>query len=107
MQGSASAVESLAKIAAQNRTVFAHIAEPTSCWRPLDPASPDYGYYKENADWHMYLHQDHPSKEAIIAARDRMLANNPRLRFVGCHLGSMEVDVGEIVRNFDHYPNAA
>jgi hypothetical protein len=97
----------LAKIAAQKRTVFAHIAEPTSCWRPLDLASPDYGYYKENPDWHMYLHPDHPSKEAILAARDRMLANNPTLRFVGCHLGSMEVDVGEIARHFDRYPNFA
>jgi predicted TIM-barrel fold metal-dependent hydrolase len=97
----------LAEIAAHNRTVFAHIAEPTSCWRPLDPASPDYGYYKENPAWHMYLHPDHPSKEAILAARDRMLAQDPRLHFVGCHLGSMEVDVSEIARRFDRYPNFA
>jgi hypothetical protein len=96
-----------ADIAAHNRTVFAHIAEPTSCWRAPDPASPDYGYYKQNPDWHMYLHPDHPSKETILAARDRMLANNPRLRFVGCHLGSMEVDVGEIAKHFDRYPNFA
>jgi len=97
----------LADIAAHNRTLFAHIAEPTSCWRPLDPASPDYQYYKENPDWFMYLHPDHPSKEAILAARDRMLANNPRLRVVGCHLGSMELDVGEIAGHFDRYPNFA
>lgn len=96
-----------ADIAAHNRTVFAHIAEPTSCWRPLDPASPDYSYYKANPDWFMFLHPDHPSKESILAARDRMLANNPRLRVVGCHLGSMEVNVDEIAQRFDHYPNFA
>jgi predicted TIM-barrel fold metal-dependent hydrolase len=55
----------------------------------------------------MYLHPDHPSKETILAARDRMLANNPRLRVVGCHLGSMEVDVNEIAQRFDRYPNFA
>ena len=36
-----------------------------------------------------------------------MLANNPKLRVVGCHLGSMEADVGEIAQRFDRYPNFA
>ncbi|MBZ5594849.1 MAG: amidohydrolase [Acidobacteriia bacterium] len=96
-----------ANIAARNRTVLAHIAEPTSSWRPLDPSNPDYSYYKDNPDWFMYLHPDHPSKQTIIDARDRLLANNPRLRVIGCHLGSMEVDVQEIAEHFDRYPNFA
>ncbi len=96
-----------ADIAAHNRTLIAHIAEPTSCWLPLDSTNPDYSYYKEHPVWYMYLHPDHPSKETIIAARDRMLAKNPKLRVVGCHLGSMEVDVDEIARHFDRYPNFA
>jgi len=96
-----------ADIAAHGRTVLAHIAEPTSSWRPLDPANPDYSYYKDNPEWFMYLHPERPSKETILAARDRMLANNPKLRVVGCHLGSMEVDVDEIARRFDRYPNFA
>jgi hypothetical protein len=96
-----------ADIAAHNRTVVAHIAEPTSSWRPLDPANPDYSYYKDNPEWFMYLHPERPSKETILTARDRMLANNPKLRVVGCHLGSMEVDVDDIARHFDRYPNFA
>ncbi len=28
-------------IAAHNRTVIAHLAEPTSCWQPPNPSSPD------------------------------------------------------------------
>jgi len=96
-----------ADLAAHNRTLFAHIAEPTSCWLRLDPTNPDYSYYKEHPVWYMYLHPDHPSKETILAARDRMLASNPKLRVVGCHLGSMEVDVDEIARHFDRYPNFA
>lgn len=97
----------LADISAHGRTVLAHIAEPTSSWRPPDPANPDYSYYKDNPDWFMYLHPDHPSKETILAARDRMLANNPRLRVIGCHLGSMEVDVNDIAQRLDRYPNFA
>ena len=96
-----------ADIVAHGRTVLAHIAEPTSSWRPLDPANPDYSYYKDNPDWFMYLHPDHPSKETILAARDHMLANNPGLRVIGCHLGSMEVDVNDIAQHLDRYPNFA
>jgi predicted TIM-barrel fold metal-dependent hydrolase len=94
-------------IADENKTLVAHVAEPTSSWKPLDPDNPDYEYYKENPEWHMYLHPDHPRKETIIAARDHLLAENPKLRVVGAHLGSMETDVDEIAKRFDRYPNFA
>ena len=95
------------EIAADNKTLVAHVAEPSSCWQPPDPNSPDYDYYKENPEWYMYLHPDHPRKETILAARDHLLAENPQLRVVGAHLGSMETDVDEIAKRFDLYPNFA
>ena len=94
-------------IAEHNKTLIAHLAEPTSCWQPPNPNSPDYDYYKEHPEWYMYLHPDHPSKAMILAARDRLLAENPRLRVVGAHLGSMETDVDMIAERFDRYPNFA
>jgi predicted TIM-barrel fold metal-dependent hydrolase len=94
-------------IAAANKTLVAHVAEPTSSWKALDPDNPDYEYYKENPEWHMYLHPDHPRKEMILAARDHLLAENPHLRVVGAHLGSMETDVDEIAKRLDRYPNFA
>jgi predicted TIM-barrel fold metal-dependent hydrolase len=95
------------EIAAENKTLVAHVAEPSSCWEPPNPDSPDYDYYKENPEWYMYLHPDHPRKEVILAARDHLLAENPKLRVVGAHLGSMETDVDEIAKRFDRYPNFA
>src|ERR1700722_3868029 len=95
------------EIAAENKTLVAHVAEPSSCWQPPNPDSPDYDYYKENPEWYMYLHPDHPRKEVILAARDHLLAENPKLRVVGAHLGSMETDVDEIAKRFDRYPNFA
>jgi predicted TIM-barrel fold metal-dependent hydrolase len=94
-------------LAARGKTLYAHLAEPSAAWRPLDPSSPHYGYYKNNPDWHMYLHPERPSKEAILAARDRILAHHPKLRVVGCHLGSMEENVDDIAKRFDRYPNFA
>jgi predicted TIM-barrel fold metal-dependent hydrolase len=92
-------------ISAHNRTVIAHIAEPASCWQPPNPASPDYQYYKEHPQEYAYLHAGWPSQAAILAARDHMLAENPKLRVVGAHLGSIELDVNEIAKRFDLYPN--
>ena len=95
------------EIAAENKTLVAHVAEPSSCWQPPNPDSPDYDYYKENPEWYMYLHPDHPRKDVILAARDHLLAENPKLRVVGAHLGSMETEVDEIAKRFDRYPNFA
>src|SRR5271157_674616 len=94
-------------IAAHHRTVVAHIAEPDSCWQPPNPASPDYSYYKEHPEEYAYAHPEWPSKAAILAARDHFVAENPTLRVVGAHLGSMETDVDQMARRFDRYPNFA
>ena len=94
-------------IAAHHRTVVAHIAEPDSCWHPPNPASPDYDYYKEHPEEYAYAHPEWPAKAAILAARDHLAEENPTLRVVGAHLGSMEVDVDQMSQRFDRYPNFA
>lgn len=94
-------------LATRGKTLYAHIAEPIAAWQPLDPKSPDYDYYSTRADWHVYGRAGMPSKETVLAARDRMLEQHPRLKVVGCHLGSMEEDVDLIARRLDRYPNLA
>jgi predicted TIM-barrel fold metal-dependent hydrolase len=95
-------------IAAHNKTMIAHLAEPDSCWMSFEqmgPQSPDYNYYKKNPYWHMYGKPGAPSKAEILQARDHLLELNPNLRVVGAHLGSMEANVDEIAKRFDRYPN--
>jgi predicted TIM-barrel fold metal-dependent hydrolase len=94
-------------IAARNKTLIAHLAEPDSCWQPLSPANPDYDYYKAHPEWYMYGKSDHPTKAKILEARDHLLAQNPELRVVGAHLGSMELDLDGLAQRFDRYPNFA
>ena len=94
-------------IMAHHRTIVAHLAEPDSCWAPPNPASPDYEYYKQHPEEYAYAHPEWPSKAAILAARDHVLAQHPKLRLVGAHLGSMEADVNELAQRFDRYPNFA
>lgn len=90
-----------------DRTLVAHLAEPDGAWLPLDDRNPELPYYSRNPQWHMLGRAGAPRKEAILAARDRVLARYPRLRVVGCHLGSDEDDLGRLARRLDAYPNFA
>jgi predicted TIM-barrel fold metal-dependent hydrolase len=96
-------------IAAHNKTLIAHLAEPDVAWgvhTPNDIAD-DAQYYSEHPEWRMDKVPGAPTKKTILAARDHLLEMNPQLRVVGAHLGSMESDVDLIAQRFDRYPNFA
>jgi len=90
-----------------DKTLVAHLAEPDGAWLPLDAANPELEYYSKNPQWHMFGRGEAPSKETILAARDRVLARYPKLRVVGCHLGSDEDDLSRLARRLDAHPNFA
>jgi predicted TIM-barrel fold metal-dependent hydrolase len=90
-----------------DRTLVAHLAEPTGAWLPLGAGNPENNYYSNNPQWHMLGKPAAPTKEAILTARDRVLARFPRLRVVGCHLGSNEDDLKRSAQRLDAYPNFA
>ncbi|HEY2155620.1 MAG TPA: amidohydrolase family protein [Isosphaeraceae bacterium] len=89
-----------------DRTLVAHLAEPDGAWLPLDDKNPELPYYSKNPQWHM-LGKGTPRKAAILEARDRVLARYPKLRVVGCHLGSDEDDLTRLARRLDAFPNFA
>jgi predicted TIM-barrel fold metal-dependent hydrolase len=94
-------------IAAHGKTLMTHLAEPDVAWGPPDAADPSWSYYQENPQWYVANRPGFPSKQKILEARDHVLGDNPKLRMVGVHLGSMERDLDNIARHFDKYPNFA
>jgi len=94
-------------IEARNKTLIAHVAEPDTSWQPPDPNAVDYSYYEQNPVWYMYRHPEAPPKKQILDARDRLLAQHPKLRVVGAHLASLEDDLQTLAENLDRYPNFA
>jgi predicted TIM-barrel fold metal-dependent hydrolase len=87
------------------KTLIAHLAEPDGAWLPLDKNNPEIGYYGQHPEWHMYGRPGVPSKEAILAARDHILERHPKLRVVGCHLGSDEGHWDRLAKRLDKYSN--
>jgi hypothetical protein len=94
-------------IASHGKTLMSHQAEPDVAWGPPDASDPSWSYYQENPQWYVANQPGFPSKQRILEARDHVLANNPRLRMVGVHLGSMERDLDNIASHLDKYPNFA
>ncbi|HEX4424433.1 MAG TPA: amidohydrolase family protein [Terriglobales bacterium] len=95
------------EIAKRGKTLMSHVAEPDVAWGPPDPSDPSWSYYQENPQWYLGDKPGYPSKKTILDARDHILANNPKLRMVGVHLGSMEKDLDAIAAHLDRYPNFA
>lgn len=94
-------------IAAHNKTLVAHIADPDTMWEAPNPAADDYSSQTKHSEWYMYRKAHAPSKQAILRARDHLLEENPNLRVVGAHLGSMEANFGQLSQHLDRYPNFA
>jgi Amidohydrolase len=88
--------------------LLGHQGEPRNCWLPLAKmtVSNDREYFKAHPQYHMYLHPELPSYEAQMAARDHLLAQHPKLAFVGMHLASLEWSVDALAEFLDRNPTA-
>jgi predicted TIM-barrel fold metal-dependent hydrolase len=91
----------------RNRVLIGHQGEPHNCWLPLAQmtVNNDKEYFREHPQYHIFLHPELPSYEDQMAARDRMLAKNPELKFMGAHMASLEWSVDRLAAFLDRYPN--
>ena len=91
----------------RQRVLIGHQGEPHNCWLPIAQmtVNNDKEYFREHPQYHMFLHPELPSYEDQMAARDRMLAKNPQLKFMGAHLASLEWSVDRLAAFLDRYPN--
>lgn len=94
---------------ARGTVVLGHLGEPRNAWLPLAEMTinGDREYFKNHPHYHMATHAEWPTYEQQIAARDRMLDQHPKLRFVGVHLASLEWSVDRISDFLTRYPTAS
>jgi hypothetical protein len=86
-------------IARQNKTLMAHITTADEAWVPDSAASnPSAANSSGNPD---------KPVSVILQARDRILQQNPNLRVVGAHFGSLKENLDQVSRHMEQYPNFA
>jgi predicted TIM-barrel fold metal-dependent hydrolase len=89
--------------------VLGHQGEPYDCWLPIEQMTVknDREYFAHHPAYHMFKHPEMPSYEQQMAARDKLLAQHPRLHFTGVHMASLEWDVDRLGRWLDSHPDAS
>jgi hypothetical protein len=89
------------------KTLAIHVGEALAAWEPTDPRNPHEQRYRRSPGGRPMARPGIPSHGELIRARDNIMERHPRLRVVGCHLGSLEHDVREVAARLDRYPNFA
>jgi predicted TIM-barrel fold metal-dependent hydrolase len=84
--------------------VAIHIADPEAFFLPIDRFNERYEELHEHPNWSFYG-KDYPSFDALIAARDRVLARHPKTTFIGLHVGHDAENLARVGEALDKYPN--
>ncbi|HLA39766.1 MAG TPA: amidohydrolase family protein, partial [Candidatus Glassbacteria bacterium] len=82
--------------------VSIHTGDMEDCYYPLT-ASSDLGI--AGAPWNVYGKEGILPKAAILATRNHAMAKHPKTTFIGCHVGNLSHDLGQLGRLLDLYPN--
>ncbi len=84
--------------------VFIHTSDPKAFWEPVTPANERYAELSVHPNWSFHGPQ-YPSREDLLAARDRMIARHPGTTFIGVHLANNPEDLDAVDRALKALPN--
>ena len=84
--------------------VSIHVTDPEAFFHPVDNTNERYEELTEHPDWSFYGPK-YPSKETILAARDRMFARHPHTTFVALHVANWPENLDAVSGWLDKYPN--
>jgi uncharacterized protein len=84
--------------------VSIHVTDPEAFFHPIDNTNERYEELTEHPDWSFYGNR-YPSKESILAARDRVFARHPHTTFVALHMANWPENLNYVSDVLDKYPN--
>jgi predicted TIM-barrel fold metal-dependent hydrolase len=93
-----------AAVAEANIPVLVHSADPLAFFNPLDATNERYEELLAHPDWHFYGPQ-FPSMMQLLDALEHTVAMNPKVTFIGAHVGCYAEDLAWVDRMLTNYPN--
>ena len=87
-----------------NRPVMIHSADPAAFFTPLDRFNERWHELNEHLDW-LFYGDEYPSRDEILAQRNRMIAKHPNTTYLCAHMGNNPEDLETVGRWLDLYPN--
>ena len=87
-----------------NRPVMIHTSDPAAFFQPLDRFNERWHELNAHPNW--LFHGPHfPTKEELLAQRNRVIAKHPKTTFIGAHFGNNPEDLQTVATWLDQYPN--
>lgn len=84
--------------------VLIHTADPAAFFDPIDETNERWEELSRHPDWSFHGEQ-FPSRQELLAARNRLIARHPRTQFIGAHVANNAEDLAEVDEWLDRYPN--
>ena len=85
--------------------VAIHTGDPKAFWEKPGPQNERHAELSLAPGW-SYHGKSAPSREALLAERDRLLARHPETTFILVHLANNPEDIDYVDRLLDKYPHA-
>ncbi|MEO1525214.1 MAG: amidohydrolase family protein [Planctomycetota bacterium] len=84
--------------------IIIHTADPAAFFDPIDETNERWEELSRHPDWSFHGDQ-FPSREALLEARNRVIARHPQTKFIGAHIANNPEDLATVGQWLDEYPN--
>ena len=84
--------------------VMIHVSDPKAFFTPVDKYNERYDELGAHPNWSFYG-DEYPSKEEILAQRNRVIARHPETIFIGAHMGNLPEELHTVAKWLEVYPN--
>ena len=86
------------------RPVMIHTSDPAAFFTPLDGKNERWHELNAHPGW-LFHGKDFPTRDELLAQRNRVIARHPGTTFIGAHFGNNPEDLAEVGKWLDRYPN--
>ncbi|UCG56465.1 MAG: amidohydrolase family protein [Phycisphaerales bacterium] len=86
------------------RPVVIHVADPAAFFTPLDRFNERWHELGDHPNW-LFHGEQFPSRDEILAQRNRAIARHPETKFICAHFGNNPEDLAALGTWLDAYPN--
>ena len=84
--------------------VIIHTADPAAFFDPIDEKNERWEELSRHPDWSFHG-DEFPSREELLAARNRIIKRHPKTQFIGAHVANNSEDLKVVAKWLDEYPN--
>jgi len=84
--------------------VVIHVSDPKAFFTPVDQFNERYDELGAHPNW-SFFGDPYPSKQEILAQRNRVFARHPNTIFVGAHVGTLPEELHTVAMWMECYPN--